>query len=116
MAKATTLSNTGETVTTLVNVPLAINLTTDFKKNITITNRNGSKKVRTFAGNDVIAGGCTGTCTVDGGLGTNTVVYSGSKASYNIVRTSDGFVVSNQLGAETLKNIQVLQFNDVVIR
>lgn len=116
MAKATTLSNTGETVTTMVNVPLQINLTTDFKKDITITDRNGSKNVRTFAGNDVIAGGCIGSCTVDGGLGTNTVVFTGPKNNYTITKTSNGYIVSNGVGTETLKNIQILKFSDYTVQ
>jgi len=116
MAKAVTLSNTGETVTTMVNVPLKINLTTDFKKDIVITDRNNSKNIRTFAGNDTIAGGCIGSCKIDGGLGTNTVVFSGLKNSYTISRTTDGFIVSNRFGTETLKNIQILRFADATIQ
>lgn len=116
MAKAVTLSNTGETVTTMVNVPLKINLTTDFKKDIVITDRNNSKNIRTFAGNDTIAGGCLGTCKIDGGLGTNTVVFSGSKNSYTITRTTDGYIVSDRFGTETLKNIQILRFADGIVQ
>lgn len=116
MAKATTLTNTGETVTTMVNVPLQINLATDFKKDITITDRNGSKNIRTFAGNDTIAGGCIGSCTVDGGLGTNTVVYPGPKNNYAITKTSNGYTVSNGFGTDNLKNIQILKFTDYVLQ
>lgn len=116
MAKAVTLSNTGETVTTMVNVPLKINLTTDFKKDIVITDRNNSKNIRTFAGNDTIAGGCVGSCKIDGGLGINTVVFSGPKNSYTINRTTDGYIVSNRFGTETLKNIQILRFTDGIVQ
>ena len=38
----------------MVNVPLNLNLTVDFRKNITITNRNGSKRIRTFGGDHVL--------------------------------------------------------------
>lgn len=116
MAKATTLSNTGETVTTMVNVPLQINLTTDFKKDITILDRNDSKNIRTFAGNDTIVGGCVGTCTVDGGLGTNTVIYAGPKSNYSISKTSNGYTVSNGFGTDILKNIQIVKFSDSVVQ
>lgn len=115
MAKATTLTNVGETLTTLVNVPLKIDLTTQFKKNITITNRNGSTNIRTFAGDDTIAGGCTSTCYVNGGLGTNTVVYSGRRSNYSITVSGAGYRVVDIRGidgVDNLTNIQILQFAD----
>ncbi|MEQ1731667.1 MAG: hypothetical protein ABL982_25115, partial [Vicinamibacterales bacterium] len=39
----------------LVNVPLGINLTTDFRRDMNVPGRNGSRRIRTFAGNDTIA-------------------------------------------------------------
>jgi hypothetical protein len=117
LAKATVPDNLGGPVVMLVNVPLQIDIRTQFKKDITISNRNGSKNIRTFAGNDVIASGCASTCKVDGGLGTNTVVYSGAKSQYSISGNSSSATVSHSGvdGTDQLKNIQYLRFADQTV-
>jgi hypothetical protein len=105
--------------TVLVNVPLAIHLNTDFKKNITITDRHGSRNIRTFAGDDTIAGGNQGgTAAVDGGAGSNTVVYAGKRANYSVAKTATGFTVTDTAGndgTDRLKNIQTLKFADETV-
>ncbi len=102
--------------TMFVNLPLQINLKTDFRKNITILDRHGSKNIRTFAGDDTIYGGNQGgTCNIDGGLGTNAIVYAGSRANYTITKTANGFVITDTVGADgtdIVKNIQLLKFAD----
>jgi hypothetical protein len=117
LAKATVPDNLGGPVTMLVNVPVAIDLRTQFKKDITISNRNGSKNIRTFAGNDTIASGCASTCKVDGGLGTNTVVYSGPKSQYSISGNASSATVSHSGvdGTDQLKNIKYLRFTDQTV-
>ena len=103
----------------LVNVPTGINLKTDYKENITITDRNGSHLIRTFAGNDVIySGNSGGYATIDGGLGFNTVIYSGKRNNYTITKTSTGYIVKDNVGndgTDTLINIQMLQFSDISV-
>ncbi|MBC8442423.1 MAG: hypothetical protein H8D87_22400 [Deltaproteobacteria bacterium] len=103
----------------LVNVPLSINLKTDFKKNLTITDRNGSHLIRTFAGDDLIySGNSGGYCTINGGLGINTIIYSGKKGNYTITKSQAGCVIKDNVGTDgvdTLINIQKLQFSDGTI-
>jgi len=114
-------SATGEWISKMVfvNVPLNINLKTDFKKNLTIKDRNGSHLIRTFAGNDLIySGNSGGYCTIDGGLGINTIIYFGSQNNYTIKKTLAGYLVKDNFGndgVDTLTNIQKLQFSDATI-
>lgn len=102
-----------------VNVPLSINLATDFRRDMTIATRNGSKRIRTFAGNDTISRALTDPdCAIDGGLGTNTAVYPGNRAAWIITRTGDTFTVrptSGSGGTDTLTRIQSAQFDDQTV-
>ena len=100
-----------------VNIATQIDLKSMYTRPITIQNRNGSKKIRTFAGDDVIyAGNNGGYCTVDGGLGKNTVVYSGPAGNYQVTRNSNGsWRVADQVGkdgTDDLGNIQWIVFTD----
>jgi len=103
----------------LVNVPLSINIKNDFRTNLTVTDRNGSHLIRTFAGNDLIySGNSGGYCAIDGGLGVDTIVYSGKKSNYTINKTLTGYVVKDNFGndgVDTLTNIQKLQFSNATI-
>lgn len=102
-----------------VNVPLGINISTDFKRNITISTRNGSKNIRTFAGDDVVYRALTDpNCKIDGGLGNNKVVYPGNKSDWIISRSGGSVLIRPAVGsggADTLKNIQKAQFNDQTV-
>lgn len=61
----------------LVNVPVRFDLRTAFTDPITITDRNGSQFMRTFAGNDRIYDtNHAEVASIDGGLGPDTAVYS----------------------------------------
>jgi hypothetical protein len=100
-----------------VNIASNIDLKTMFTRSITVQNRNGSKRIRTFAGDDVIYGGNKGGyCRVDGGLGRNTVVYSGPASNYKVSKNSDGsWLVADTVGTDgtdELLNIQWLVFKD----
>jgi len=102
-----------------VNVPLGFNLTTDFKKSITIAQRNGSRNIRTFAGDDIIYGGNNGgTCNVNGGNGLDTVVYNGPQANYTITQTSSGYTVKDNVGkdgTDNLRNVEMVKFQDTTM-
>lgn len=102
-----------------VNVPLEINLTTDFRRDLTVATRNGSKRIRTFAGDDTIRRALSDPdCTIDGGLGTNTAVYLGNRAAWIITKASDKITVrpaSGSGGADTLTRIQIAQFDDQAV-
>lgn len=103
----------------LVNVPIRFNLKTDYLEDLTILDRNGSHLIRTFAGNDVIySGNDGGYCAIDGGLGLNTIVYSGKQNNYTVTKTTAGYTVKDNVGndgTDTLINIQILRFTDMTI-
>ena len=100
----------------VVNVPLGINLTTDFRRDLAIPGRNGSRRIRTFAGNNTIARALMDPdCTIDGGLGTNVVVYPGSMRDWSLQRQGATVLISHRSGTggtDRLTRIQVARFND----
>jgi len=68
-------------------------------------------------GNDIISGG-PGNDLIDGNLGIDTVVFTGNRANFTITKTTTGFTVKANTGAEgadTLTNIERLQFFDKTI-
>jgi len=106
-----------------VNVPLQYNPSRDFVNPVTISDRRGSTLMRTWAGDDTIYDkNAAVTSHIDGGLGSNTCVYSGNSSSYTITHNSNGtYTVSTSGGTgfpaltDTLINIQKLQFSDKVV-
>jgi hypothetical protein len=100
----------------LVNVPLSLDLRTDFTDPITISDRNGSQLMRTFAGNDIIFDADhAGAASIDGGLGVDTAVYSGQRAQYTLDPTATGMAVNGAGLHDSLKNIERLQFSDTKV-
>ncbi len=99
-----------------VNVPLGINLTTDFRRDMTVATRNGSRNIRTFAGNDTIFRALGDPdCKIDGGLGNNTVVYPGKRADWVLARSGTTISVkpaNGAAGTDTLTRIQTAKFDD----
>ena len=68
-------------------------------------------------GNDSLTGSA-GNDNIDGGAGTDTVVYSGSRSSYALTKTSAGFTVIDRIGTagtDTLLNVERLKFSDGAI-
>jgi uncharacterized protein (TIGR03437 family) len=103
-----------------VNVPLQIDLASMYTAPMIVQNRNGSHLIRTFAGDDTIYSGNNGGYSkVDGGLGTNTVVYSGPIRNYSATDNSDGsWTVQDNVGTDgvdTLFRIQRLRFTDTTV-
>jgi hypothetical protein len=106
-----------------VNLPLHYNAKTDFTQNITVSDRNNSMLMRTWAGNDVFydTNANSKPAKIDGGLGSNKVIYSGSSDQYSVTRNSNGSdtVISNSSAPiqvnDTLTNIQQIQFSDKAI-
>jgi hypothetical protein len=103
----------------LTNVMAHYNVSTDFKQDIVIADRNDSKLMRTFAGNDSLADlHANGATRFDGGLGTDTVNYSGQFAGYHLARQADGsYKVSGGTGGmaqvdDTLLNVERIKFSD----
>jgi hypothetical protein len=114
---------TGDGVTqALVNVPVQYNLATDFTQHITISDRNNSMLMRTWAGNDRFydTNANSAAAHLDGGLGRDTAVYSGAHSQYQVSGlASAAFEI--QLAAantvlskvdDTLTNIERLSFTD----
>ena len=102
-----------------VNVPFNYDPTTDYVKNVSITDRNNSKRIRTWAGDDNISdsNAVLGT-KIDGGLGKNKVSYSGSSTNYTVVKNTDGSyrVTSNTNNIDdTLVRIHNIVFTDKTI-
>ena len=101
-----------------VNVPLGIDLATDFRRNLTVLKRNGSKNIRTFAGDDTIyrAPGDP-TCRIDGGGGVNTAVYFGKRADWVLARSGSQITVTpvGSGGVDTLTRIQKARFDDITV-
>ena len=99
-----------------VHVALQVNLATDFRRDLTIPTRNGSRRIRTFAGNDRISRALSDPdCAIDGGLGLNTVVYQGSRANWIVTRVGDQVTVrpaSGAGGTDTLTRVQRAVFDD----
>jgi hypothetical protein len=103
-----------------VNLPLRLDVATQFANPIVVRDRNGSKRIRTFAADDTIySGNNGGAANVDGGLGVNTVVYSGPSTNYTVALNSAGaWTVKDNVGTDgtdTLVRIQRLQFTDKVV-
>ena len=54
----------------------------------------------------------TGSDFIDGGRGTDTVVYSGPRSSYTLTKTSNGFTVTDANGTDTLQSVERLKFSN----
>src|SRR5215203_4421804 len=85
---------------------------------LTLTGTNGNDHIQGLDGNDFITGGM-GNDDIDGGKGVDTAFYSGSFDDYIIsvkgtgndkVTVSD--TVSGRDGADSLKQVEFLQFAD----
>ena len=102
-----------------VNLPLGINLSTDFRRDMTVGSRNGSRNIRTFAGNDTIyrAPGDPD-CRIDGGLGNNTMVYPGKRADWVLTRSGTAITVkpaNGSVGTDTLTRVKTAKFDDQTV-
>lgn len=72
-----------------INIETNYDLKSDFIQNIKITDRNNSTLMRTWAGSDIIydANANSLSTHIDGGLGSDTSVYSDSRNNYILGRT-----------------------------
>lgn len=68
----------------------------------------GDKVNGTAAAETVYSG--KGDDTIDAGLGLDTVVFTGNRAGYTVVKTSTGFSVSGPDGVDVLANVERIQF------
>lgn len=82
-----------------------------------IENAIGGSGADTIYGNaadNVLAGG-TGNDFIDGGLGYDTVVFSGARASYTITWNGQRATVFGLDGTDTITNVEFLRFADLTI-
>ncbi len=100
----------------LVNVPVELDLRTDYTDAIDIADRNHSMLMRTFAGNDTFRdANANTTASIDGGLGLDLSVYSRARSAYAIGAAGDAHTVTKSGFADTLHNVERLQFTDVKV-
>ena len=89
------------------------NILTGTSGNDTITGSSGNDLIMGLSGNDIIRGGA-GNDVIDGGSGIDTSTYSSVRSNYTLVNNTSHFTVSSAVdGADTLINIERLQFSDV---
>jgi hypothetical protein len=111
---------------TFINVPTELNPTTDFQQNIEVLDRNQSKNIRTWAGNDTIHSLNSNTAintnsssvltTIDGGLGIDTSVYNADSTDFTIIKLQETnkFKLTNQSGSiqDLISNVERIKFTD----
>ena len=111
----------------IFNIETNINLSTYFKDNVSIQDRNQSLKIRTWAGNDTFLDvnanySIKEKTVIDGGLGIDKSIYNGYIKDYEIIFTNDlNLLLSSKLTNtntnspkvnDNLINIERLQFLD----
>lgn len=98
----------------MVNVPVRLDLSAQYTRAVTITAQNGSRRIRTFAGDDVIHASGEGGASIDGGAGFNVVVYPRSRSHYSLRAFSSDLwsVVTSDGAIDTLTRIQRVDFRD----
>ena len=93
-----------------------------YSGNDNIVLREGNETALGYGGNDTIEGGA-GNDTIDGGAGSDTAVFRDTYESYTLTYNDDGSLTvkhnpfsSDQIdeGTDTLKNIEKLQFSDLI--
>lgn len=111
---------------TFINVPTDLNPTADFKQNIEVLDRNQSKNIRTWAGNDTIyslnantsinANSPSILTTIDGGQGLDTSVYNAASSAFTLSKlqgTEKFKLTSSTAGIQDiLINLERLKFTD----
>jgi hypothetical protein len=78
---------------------------------VSVGGGGGKLNVMAGAGDDVITM-LSGHHNVDGGAGTDTVVFSGAKAQYTVTQTDTGLKVAWGGGVDVLTGVERLQFSD----
>lgn len=109
----------------IVELPLRLDPKKDFQFDVSVSDRNESLLIRTWAGNDKVydsgANSLKG-AVIDGGLGIDVSRYSGKRGDYDIqiASTTDTLVrsisgVVPKIHSDTLKNFERLMFSDISV-
>ena len=101
----------------LSNFDLLYDVTKDFVTKIEVLDRNQSQLIRTFAGDDVIndQNRSDQATNINGGSGSDSVIYSGLRSNYTVLQVASGYSVQNKLASsasDLLVNIEKIQFVD----
>lgn len=84
----------------------------------TVIKITGNGVIKTFGGNDTVLAGDNRTSgldrVIDGGDGTDTVVYVGNYSEYTVSRT--GGLIKVGTATDSLSNVEFLQFDDAKVR
>ena len=84
---------------------------------LTISSGTGNDSIVGSSKNDLIAGGI-GNDTIDGGSGKDTAVFLSKSSSYKYTNNGGTWTVTNsttEVGIDTLKNIEIIQFTDLSV-
>ncbi len=84
---------------------------------LTISSGAGNDSIVGSSQNDSITGGI-GNDTIDGGSGKDTAVFLSKSSSYKYTNNGGTWTVTNsttEVGTDTLKNIEIIQFTDLSI-
>jgi len=84
---------------------------------LTISSGDGNDNIIGSNKNDLISGGI-GNDTIDGGSGKDTAVFLSKSSSYKYTNNGGTWTVTNsttEVGTDTLKNIEIIQFTDLSI-
>lgn len=103
------------TVSVLLNTSALTGAGTNGADNLVGTSSNDTLKG--LAGNDTLKG-LAGNDILDGGLGTDTAVYSSVRANFTVLKTTTGYTVTDNTGAEgidTLTNMDKISFTDTAL-
>ncbi len=109
----------------IVELPLKLDPKNDFELDVSISNRNESVLMRTWAGNDKLydsgANALKG-ALIDGGLGLDVSQYSGKRGDYEVqvLSTTETLIKSisgavPKIYSDTLKNFERLMFSDISV-
>jgi hypothetical protein len=100
----------------LIDLPLGLEPASDFVQDITISDRNHSQLMRTWAGDDVITDvNAAALAHLDGGAGNDTLRYSGKSGDYTLTCGSGEWVVEKHSSStlkDTLAHFEKLEFAD----
>lgn len=90
-----------------------------FKAPVTIRDRNHSTNIRTFGGDDTIYAQDTDPdATLTGGAGTDTVVYSGKHADYDVSKSGSTYTVTRKGASgrrDVLRQMERISFSDETV-
>lgn len=100
----------------LIDLPLGLEPAKDFVQSVTISDRNHSQLMRTWAGDDVVLDvNASAASHLDGGLGFDTLRYSGKSDDYTLTYKAGEWSVESHTGTaltDSVVHFEKLEFSD----